>query len=734
MNNFIAAFAAEHIKKKGTGLYFVAAIVAAIIPVLRLIVKIFIEKGGADTGFPVNYFEVYLSDCMMVFTMFFFPLIIIITVSRITQLDHRNGGWQLMETQPLEKFSIYFSKFLVILIANSIAIVSLIGFALICAAIGILTEDHSPLNTSIPFIYILKIATRLFVASLFITALQFVIAVLMPSFIWSMLIGFFLYTVTGILTALQYLPDWYPYGILTNVGMTLDGSDLGYWFLYTEHVSWLAALLLLGLGFQWYKFKYLKRAFFGNPKRGVISLVGIAILCGTIIYALKPNQMDSYQTTVIAGKIEGDVQVKNVLIINPMFRDTLLTIPVNDGKFSAKTTHRIVADHYLVEFGKSYQQPLFFGTNDSVFMHLKLANNNAKFKVTGTRLAENQSQKESFQEWSRVAYYLENNEFIAEPEEFSSTVYDEWKDRMSETNRSKTVDNYVPRQDFIARNQSLTTVKYLAFWEDYVGKRKNMFPKEQTAEPVKIKLIRKKLSLTDESLLSDDTYFAFVLQQMAKNDKRQVDDNTKQETAILKLPKSPFRDKMLFLQLENKLKYLDNEEGKALIASNSANFLAPKFVDIIQNNAHRAGLLRSGMPAPIFEASTIKGENITSEKFKGKVVVIDTWATWCVPCEEQSNYFERLAVKYNSKHVNFVALSIDQKKQSWLIKAKKKSPMVTQLHSNDLAKFSHDYNIETIPRFILIDEAGNLIESAMPYPSEKSFEILLKEAMKIKDN
>lgn len=733
LRNFIAAFAAEHIKKKGTGLYFVAAIAAAIIPILRLVVKLFLEHEGGRSGLETNYFEAYISDCLMVFTMFFFPMVIIITVSRITQLDHKNGGWQLMETQPVEKFSIYFSKFLVVLIANAIAILSLIGFSLICGAIGLLKGDNAQIATSLPLTFIIQVATRLFVASLFITALQFVIAVLMPSFIWSMLIGFFLYIITGILSAFEYLPDWYPYGILTKVGMSSAGSDLGNWFIYTEYVSLVAAILLLCLGYQWFKYKRFKLAFLGNAKRLITALMVLVLAGGMLFYILKPNLMQPYKYTVVAGKIKGDVPVDHVFIINQMFRDTLMKIPVLNGSFNLKTTTNIVPDHYLIAFGKSYQQQLFFGNKDSVFVDLKLFNNNATYKVTGSRLAENKEQKRSILSWSRVEYYLKENTFIDKPAQFSKSLYQEWNENIKAVSASKTIDNYIPRKDFIARDESLITVKYLNYWETYMEKRKSLMPNEQTIATNDIKKIKKQLSLTDESLLSETSYFDYILAQLIKSDARSINTNVKQLEAILKLPRSSFRDKMLFWQLEKSIKVAEDTEIKALIMGNRANFVDAKFIAIMENKANKESLLKSGMAAPVFEASTLKGKAFTIGELKGKAVVIDVWATWCVPCEEQSDFFERLAIKYNNKGIQFVALSVDQKKESWLIRAKAKSQVVMQLHANNLSKFASDYNMETIPRFVLIDKDGNFVEAKMPYPSEKTFELLLRKTLKLQD-
>ena len=669
----------------------------------------------------------------MVFAPFFFPLVIIITVSRITQLDHKNGGWQLMETQPLQKFSIYFSKFLVVLITNVITILSLVGISILCAGIGLLLEDSSKLDTSFPIIYIIQIISRLFVASLFITALQFFIAVLMPSFIWSMLIGFFLFMLTGILKAFDYIPDWYPYEILNKINAFKDGSDLGYWFIYTEYVSLFAALLLLCLGFQWFKFKKFKPAFFGSLKRFSFVLGSLVVLGGIIIYTLKPNVMKPYTKTIIAGKIESDVPIRQILLFDNLIRDTVARIAVVDGKFHYEAKNNLVLDKYEIEFDHSFKQQIVVGHNDSVFMNVKFYNNTPKLTITGTRLAENQPSKQSIlSSFSRVEWYLEDNTYIEKPSSFAKAIYKEWQDRTKDKSNSKTVDNYVPRSDFRAIDQKLITITYLNYWEKYLEKRNSLASDKKTPDPKEIKILRKQLSLTDESLLSQNSYFEYVQQQLIKKDTSDVDFNVKQVAAISKLKKGSFKDKMMFWQLDKSVQIADaNEESKQLIVSNAQYFTNQKYVSTLNKRFLSLYSLRKGMMAPTFNAVTLKGKPFSLAELKGKITIIDVWATWCGPCSYQSPYFERLAIKYKSKPIQFVALSVDKNKESWFIKAKTKSKSVLQLHANYMMKFFTDYSAESIPRFILIDENGNFINAKMPFPSEKAFEILLKKALKL---
>ena len=76
---------------------------------------------------------------------------------------------------------------------------------------------------------------------------------------------------------------------------------------------------------------------------------------------------------------------------------------------------------------------------------------------------------------------------------------------------------------------------------------------------------------------------------------------------------------------------------------------------------------------------------------------------------------------------------MDAKKEDWFVEAQTKSKSVLQLHLNDPERFGRNYSLSTIPRFLFIDPDGNLINSAMPFPGDKAFEILLRKELGLPD-
>lgn len=729
MQNFRTALKAEHIKKKGTGTYVLAIIIAAISPIIYTIVQFFKDE-QIRPEMPSSYYLDFFKECVQPFSNFFFPLLIIITVSRITQLDHRNGGWQLMETQPLRKVSIYFSKFTVILISNLIAVISLAAVSYLGAWIASLFVDiPKSATTALALGEVAGIMVRLFVAGLFLTAFQYMISVIIPSFIWSILIGFFLLLLYIFLTAFKVVPDWYPIELIANVSEHIEGSQIGYWLTYSEALSVLCSTLALYIGFEWYRHKKLKLAFFGKPSRALKLAAVLLVVGGLLAYTLMPNTMDSHNRTVLAGKVEGDEQIKNIFVTDNFIQDTIAIIPVKNNAFHYVIRKNIGLDVYNVSFDIKFRQGVYFAQNDSVYFDVKTNKNNVSSKITGTRIAENQY-KETQYTGGTASYYVEENISLDNPNFIMSQIYDDWKDAMTTSDKFKTVDNYVPREDFKEKNAVLLTIQNLNVWHQFLKKRAAMHPTEKTVASDEIKEMIKKVPLDDVTLLSSQEYFNYVRSQLIEKNKEDIDENTKSLMAIAKLKEGEFKDKMLYWQLKTSIAEASTGEERAnLIAQYGNRFGDMRYLAYVTATSKQIESMGKGMPAPLFASTSVDGKPVNLADLKGKYVLIDVWATWCGPCRLQSPKFEKLAIKYKNQPVHFVALSTDRRIDHWLTEAKTKSKSVLQLHIDNEGEFSNSYSIESIPRFILIDPQGNFINSEMPFPSEKVFEKLLRETL-----
>lgn len=132
-----------------------------------------------------------------------------------------------------------------------------------------------------------------------------------------------------------------------------------------------------------------------------------------------------------------------------------------------------------------------------------------------------------------------------------------------------------------------------------------------------------------------------------------------------------------------------------------------------------------GRPSPMFKGVDVNGKEMTLRDFRGKYVYIDMWATWCGPCQKELPFLKKLEEKYKGRNIAFVGLSIDQDKAKWADRVKNGALSGTQLYIGKGTKFQSDYRISGIPRFILLDPNGRIVNPDMTRPSSEDTEKIL---------
>ena len=147
--------------------------------------------------------------------------------------------------------------------------------------------------------------------------------------------------------------------------------------------------------------------------------------------------------------------------------------------------------------------------------------------------------------------------------------------------------------------------------------------------------------------------------------------------------------------------------------------------------------LPKGAPSPTFDKyENHKGGTTSLSDLKGKYVYVDVWATWCGPCKREIPFLKEVEKKYHGKNIEFVSLSVDNidgkrgSHEKWVKMVAEKELGGIQLFSPKDWKsdFVTGYKIKGIPRFILIDPNGNIVNASAPRPSsEKLIELFNQE-------
>ncbi len=137
-----------------------------------------------------------------------------------------------------------------------------------------------------------------------------------------------------------------------------------------------------------------------------------------------------------------------------------------------------------------------------------------------------------------------------------------------------------------------------------------------------------------------------------------------------------------------------------------------------------------GDKAPEISLSTPNGTVVKLSSLKGKVVLIDFWASWCGPCRKANPGVVKVYQKYKEQGFTVYSVSLDQNKQRWE-QAIAKDGLVWENHVSDLKfwnnKAAADYGVEAIPATFLVDRNGVIIDSDL---HGNSLDSAVKHALK----
>jgi len=128
-----------------------------------------------------------------------------------------------------------------------------------------------------------------------------------------------------------------------------------------------------------------------------------------------------------------------------------------------------------------------------------------------------------------------------------------------------------------------------------------------------------------------------------------------------------------------------------------------------------------GKQAPDFSLKALDGKTYKLSDLKGKVVLLDFWATWCPPCREELPIIEKLHQEFKDK--NLVVLGISNEDRQTIENFLKNNRLTFPILIDEREKVGKSYKVVAIPRVLLIDKTGKIRKDILGY-NPKNEEIL----------
>ncbi len=250
----------------------------------------------------------------------------------------------------------------------------------------------------------------------------------------------------------------------------------------------------------------------------------------------------------------------------------------------------------------------------------------------------------------------------------------------------------------------------------------------------------------------------FAIQQMALvNDPKLTEDQKMQEFLKLRKPLDEFARKQMLNDLSNPanivlttsmtpamgfeqwdssnlevLKSVSKAFQKKYPSSPITKSMAAQVqqIEAGYNQFKNGGIpVELSTSAPDISLPNPEGKILQLSSLKGKVVLLDFWASWCGPCRRENPNVVALYTKYKDKGFTVFSVSLDNDKEAWK-RAIKSDGLVWPYHVSDLKEWSSPlvqlYKFEGIPFTVLLDKKGNIVEKNL---RGKALELKLKELL-----
>lgn len=134
-----------------------------------------------------------------------------------------------------------------------------------------------------------------------------------------------------------------------------------------------------------------------------------------------------------------------------------------------------------------------------------------------------------------------------------------------------------------------------------------------------------------------------------------------------------------------------------------------------------------GSPAPRFHAKTTSGESFNNDSVKGKVVLLEFWATWCGYCKDEEPLIEQINKEFAGKGLIVLAIDVAESKKT-VKKYLEQHPRSCRIVLTEDTNLAAMYQATVYPIYVVIDRDGNIAGEQRGAAGERALRRLLANA------
>jgi thiol-disulfide isomerase/thioredoxin len=234
----------------------------------------------------------------------------------------------------------------------------------------------------------------------------------------------------------------------------------------------------------------------------------------------------------------------------------------------------------------------------------------------------------------------------------------------------------------------------------------------------------KSLDINDEKLLMSPYYLGLIESYIFQKATASVKNNSSADRnlEVMNIVGNELKNQKVRENMARQLSrtMLDNTKELDKVYEKLTGFISDKKLlgDLkVMYEKHKK--IEKGNLSPDFSFFDINNQPVTLASLKGKLVYLDIWATWCTPCLVEMPALKQLEADLNNYNIQFISIGMNDNRERWQKMIKEKELGGIHIYArDDSTTFFDDFLVGGIPRYILLDKNGNIIDPSAKRPTD----------------